>query len=133
MVPVVQKELGLKDEDSARKLFYSNTFDFTGMGPALIKKLLRELQSSIGFFEVQTGQSIGSVVCTLLPPKLEWLENTLASQLSVEALPLDLGPWLASHQITLGERVAGLSLARRWWGLFSLMTQYHAELTEKQA
>jgi hypothetical protein len=35
MVPIVQKELGLKDEESARKLFYSNTFDFTGMGPLL--------------------------------------------------------------------------------------------------
>ncbi|MFA5057274.1 MAG: hypothetical protein WC485_04120, partial [Opitutaceae bacterium] len=29
MIPVVQKELNLKDEESARKLFYSNTFDFT--------------------------------------------------------------------------------------------------------
>ncbi len=34
MVPVVQKELGLKDEESARKLFRSNTFDFTGHGAA---------------------------------------------------------------------------------------------------
>lgn len=32
MIPVVQKELGLKDEESAKKLFYSNTFDFTSMG-----------------------------------------------------------------------------------------------------
>ena len=31
MIPVVQKELGLKDEESAKKLFYSNTFDFTSM------------------------------------------------------------------------------------------------------
>ncbi|HTQ30572.1 MAG TPA: hypothetical protein VMI53_05125, partial [Opitutaceae bacterium] len=61
MIPVVQKELGLKDEESARKLFYSNTFDFTGMGATLIKKLVKELQSSIGFYEVQTGQSIGQV------------------------------------------------------------------------
>ena len=37
--------LGLKDEESARKLFYSNTFDFTGMGSVLTKKLIKELQS----------------------------------------------------------------------------------------
>jgi len=55
MIPVVQKELGLKDEESAKKLFYSNTFDFTSMGLSLTKKLLKELQSSIGFYEVQTG------------------------------------------------------------------------------
>ncbi|OYV00414.1 MAG: hypothetical protein CFE26_24015, partial [Verrucomicrobiales bacterium VVV1] len=59
MVPVEQKELGLKDEEAARKLFYSNTFDFTGMGPLLVKRLMKELQSSIGFYEVQTGQSVG--------------------------------------------------------------------------
>ncbi|MCC5022904.1 MAG: hypothetical protein J6386_08960 [Candidatus Synoicihabitans palmerolidicus] len=43
MIPVVQKELGLKDEESAKKLFFSNTFDFTGMGPALIKRLLHDV------------------------------------------------------------------------------------------
>ena len=67
MIPVVQKELGLKDEESAKKLFYSNTFDFTSMGNALIKKLLKELQSSIGFYEVQTGQSVGLLHGTQLP------------------------------------------------------------------
>ncbi len=133
MVPVVQKELGLKDEQSAQKLFYSNTFDFTGMGPALIKKLLRELQSSIGFFEVQTGQSIGQVICTLLPPKLEWLEGAIASQLAVAPLVLDLPEWLESHKITLGDRVAGAPLSRRWLGLFSLMVQYHAAPSEEKA
>ena len=35
-----KKELALKDEESAKKLFYSNTFDFTGMAPLLTKKLL---------------------------------------------------------------------------------------------
>jgi len=50
MIPVVQKELGLKDQESAMKLFYSNTFDFTSMGGALVKKLLKELQSLIGFY-----------------------------------------------------------------------------------
>ena len=74
MVPIVQKELGLKDEESAKKLFYSNTFDFTGMGPLLIKKLLKELQSSIGFYEVQTGQSVGQLLSTQLSPKLAWLD-----------------------------------------------------------
>jgi len=43
--------------------------DFTGMGPVLIKKLLKELQSSIGFYEVQTGQSIGQVMATGLSSK----------------------------------------------------------------
>jgi hypothetical protein len=100
MVPVVQKELGLKDEESARRLFYSNTFDFTGMASAFTKKLIKELQSSIGFYEVQTGQSIGQVVCTLLPSKLSWMQNAIAGQLGVESLKVDYPAWLNSRGIS---------------------------------
>ncbi len=121
MLPVVQKELGLKDGESARKLFFSNTFDFTGMGPLLVKKLLKELQSSIGFYEVQTGQSVGQVLCTSMPAKLGWLEGTIASALGVASVTLDLAPWLRSRQVTLGEGVAASGLDARWFGLVSLM------------
>jgi len=123
MVPVIQKELGLKDEESARKLFYSDTFDFTGMGPTLLKRLLKELQSSIGFYEVQTGQSVGQVLCAHLPPKLAWLETAMASALGIAKLELDLLPWLQSRQITLGDAAARVAPDARWLGLFSLMVQ----------
>ncbi|MEO5958355.1 MAG: hypothetical protein ABIZ49_10925 [Opitutaceae bacterium] len=135
MVPIVQKELGLKDEESARKLFYSNTFDFTGMGPLLVKKLLKELQSSIGFYEVQTGQSVGQVLSTQLPPKLTWLETAIATALGVTSLKLDPLPWLQSRQITVPEALAKTAQDTRWFGLLSLMTQYdlvHASPVEEK-
>jgi hypothetical protein len=125
MVPIVQKELGLKDEESARKLFYSNTFDFTGMGPLLIKKLLKELQSSIGFYEVQTGQSVGQVLSTQLSPKLAWLDTAIASALGITSLKLDPVPWLQSRQITLPEGLAKQAQEVRWFGLLGLMAHYH--------
>lgn len=126
MIPVIQKELSLKDEESAKKLFYSNTFDFTGMGGLLIKKLLKELQSSIGFHEVQTGQSVSHVLCTQLPPKLAWLEAAVAGALGVGALKLDFAPWLESRQITFANPAAAQGLDTRWFALFSLMTTYDA-------
>jgi hypothetical protein len=130
MIPAVQKEIGLKDEEAARKLFYSNAFDFTGMGAALIKKLLKELQSSIGFYEVQTGQSIGQVVCTLLPPKLGWLENAISTQLGVPTLAVDYKTWLGARNITFSESAAKQELNNRWLGLFSLMlTQNHVAVS----
>jgi hypothetical protein len=125
MVPIVQKELGLKDEESARKLFYSNTFDFTGMGPLLIKRLLKELQSSIGFYEVQTGQSVGQVLCTQLSPKLAWLDAAVANSLGVASLKLDPAPWLQSRQITLPEALAKNAQDVRWFGLLGLMANYN--------
>lgn len=124
MVPVVQKELGLKDEESARKLFYSNTFDFTGMGPNLIKKLIKELQSSIGFYEVQTGQSIGQVFCTLLPSKMGWIQGAIASQLGVGLLNLDVIPWLKSRGITLADTIPAGEVDSRYLGVFSLMLSH---------
>jgi Tfp pilus assembly PilM family ATPase len=125
MIPVVQKELNLKDEESAKRLFYSNTFDFAGMGPLLIRKLLKELQSSIGFYEVQTGQSIGQVLCTMTPPKLTWLDAAIANALGVPILKLDLAPWLQSRQITVSEQAVTTGLGPRWLGLLGMMTHYN--------
>jgi Tfp pilus assembly PilM family ATPase len=125
MVPVVQKELGLKDEESARKLFFSNTFDFTGMGPILTRRLVKELQSSIGFYEVQTGQSVGLLHCTQLPQKLAWLGGAVATALGVSPLKLELPAWLESRKITLAENVQQ-AMDDRWLGLFSLMVDHKA-------
>lgn len=136
MLPVVQKELGLKDAESARKLFFSNTFDFTGMGPLLVKRLLKELQSSIGFYEVQTGQSVGQILCLGLPPKLAWLEGAIAGALGIGTLKLEIEPWLQAHGVTLAAPVAAQRLDARWFGLLSLMISHvpsHAAVPEKKA
>ncbi|HEX2852087.1 MAG TPA: hypothetical protein VHO24_02530 [Opitutaceae bacterium] len=126
MLPVVQKELGLKDEESAKKLFYSNTFDFTGMGPSLIKKLLKELQSSIGFYEVQTGQSVGQVLTMQLSPKQAWLDTAIANSLGIASMKPDTPTWLPTRQITLPDALAKNAQEVRWFGLLSLMAQYNA-------
>lgn len=127
MVPIVQKELGLKDEESARKLFYSNTFDFTGMGPLLVKKLLKELQSSIGFYEVQTGQSVAQLLMTQLSPKLQWLEGAIATALGISSLKLDPLPWLQAGQITVSESLVKTVQDVRWLGVLALMPQQISE------
>lgn len=124
MVPVVQKELGLKDEESAKKLFFSNTFDFSGMGASLCKRLLKELQSSMGFYEVQTGQSIGQLVCTVLPSKLEWLEAVIASQIGVGVLQPNYGPWLASRQVVFADTVPVTQLDARKFAFLGLLLKF---------
>lgn len=130
MVPVVQKELGLKDEESARKLFFSNTFDFTGMGAALCKRLLKELQSSMGFYEVQTGQSISQLVCTALPSKLNWLEGVIAAQLGVSVLIPDVKPWLSSRNISLSSSVDVATLDVRKFSTLGLIMEFGTKTTD---
>jgi hypothetical protein len=127
MIPVVQSELGLKDAESARKLFLTNAFDFSGMGRSLVKRLLKELQSSIGFYEVQTGQSVGQVLCTSIPPKLAWLETAISSALGVSTLTLDIPAWLRSRDITISEQAGSEVLNGRWLGLVALMVSHTAQ------
>jgi len=126
MIPFVQKELGLKDEAAARKLFLSNAFDFTGMGSILIKKVIKELQSSIGFYEVQTGQSISQVACTVLPPKLAWLEVAIATDLGVTVFKPDIPAWLTARSITLADHLVSAAQDTRRMGLLGLMVRNNA-------
>jgi hypothetical protein len=124
MFPIVQQELGLKDEESTRKLFFSNTFDFTEMGPTLLKKMIKELQSSTGFYEVQTGQTIGQIHLNILPKNLAWMGGLLARTLGIDPLKPEYPRWLKSLGIEPGAGVELAALDSRWLGLFGLMGKY---------
>lgn len=125
MYPIIQQELGLKDESSAKKIFYSNTFDFTEMGPKLLRKMLKELQASTGFYEVQTGQTIGQIFLSLLPKNLQWVGQVLARSLGVDVVELDFPAWVKAQGITMADEVDVASLENRWIGLFGLMGDYN--------
>ena len=99
MVRIVQQVLGLKDEKAALRLFYSDTFDFQEMGPQLVAELLQELNAYAAFYELETGHTVGQILCTMIPTKLGWLNRTLSKLMVVDPLDLDFPGWLASHQI----------------------------------
>lgn len=123
--PLLQRELGLKDEESARKLFYSNTFDFAEMGPKLMKRMTKELQATTGFYEVQTGLTIRHVFLSVLPKNLSWVSKTVSDSLALEILQPSLEGWLESLKIKPGDGVEVMNLGARWMGLFSLMGEFH--------
>lgn len=120
VLPVIQKELGLKDEDSARDLFFSNTFDFRDIGPKLLRKVLKELNASTGFYEVQTGQTIPHMYMTSLPENLAWIPEVVASELDINLLEIDWQGWAASIGISFGEDCSPSSFDASKFGLFSL-------------
>jgi hypothetical protein len=127
MFPIVQHELGLKDEESTRKLFFSNTFDFTEMGPTLLKKMIKELQSSTGFYEVQTGQTIGQIHLNILPKNLAWMSGLLARTLAIDTLKPEYPRWLKTLGIEPAPGVELAALDGRWLGLFGLMGKYESK------
>lgn len=125
--PLLQRELGLKDESSARKLFLSNTFDFAEIGPKLLARLTKELQATTGLYEVQTGQSIEHLFLGVLPGNLTWVEKTIADALALDILKPSFEPWLESLQIKVGDSVEVSNIRARWMGLFSLMAEFQAK------
>ena len=122
--PLLQRELGLKDEASARKLFFSNTFDFTEMGAKLLRRLIKELQASTGFYEVQTGQSIDRLYLSYMPKNFSWVGTTIAEALGLEILQPKFEDWLSSLDVTAGEGVELLHLESGWLDLFSQMGEF---------
>ena len=133
MIPVVKQELGLKDEESAKRLFFSNTFDFTEVGPKLLRKLIRELQASTGFYEVQTGQTISHLFLPKLPAAFSWVGNVLAETLGVELLKVNPVSWLEAHDVTFDEDVDTSILGDEWFGLISLMCPFEASNSHGEA
>jgi hypothetical protein len=93
--------------------------------------LINELQSSIGFFEVQTGQSIGNVICPNLSSKRRWLEGVIVSQMGVSPIEMNLKPWLESRGITFSTDTADMEITREWLGVLSLMPRYDAVETDQ--
>ncbi len=130
--PLLQAELGLKDESSARRIFFSNTFDFAEMGPKLLRNVIRELQASIGSYEVKTGQMIEHIFVSLLPKNLSWISRTLSSTLGVQTLRVDYARWLNDLGVEVGDAVDLSNLGSRWLGLFSLLGEYQ-QRTFKQS
>lgn len=120
VLPVIQKELGLKDEESARNLFSSNTFDFREIGPKLLSKILKELNASTGFYEVQTGQTIPYLYMTSLPENLNWIPEVISQELDIKLLDVDWHGWAEGIGVTFGEGCSLADLGPSAFGLFSL-------------
>lgn len=123
--PVLQQELELKDEASARKLFYTNTFNFAEMGKRLLLPILKELQSISGYYEVHTGLTIDNVFIGVLPNTLNWVSRTISESLGFEAIQPDMEPWLKSLQVEFSGDTELSNLESGWLGVFSLMGEFN--------
>lgn len=122
--PLLQRELGLKDEQSARKLFFSNTFDFAEMGSKLLRRITKEVQAAAGFYEVQTGQAIEAIFLPILPKNLAWIGKSLSDSLGLEVLRPDFEAWMESLDVKMDRGVDVSMLNARWLSLFALMGEY---------
>lgn len=120
-------ELSLKDEDAAIRLLSSKDFDFSSISRKIIRKLLRELQSSIGYYEVQTGQSVNWIHSASRSIQMDWLEGSIGGFLNLEPFELEIGEWLKSGGISFANDELSEMTDFSWIGLFSSLYTFNKE------
>lgn len=123
----VKNELSLKDIESAEKLLASQDFDFGPMATQILRRLLRELQSSIGFYEVQTGQSISKILCQSGKGSAKWLLGSLSELLNLESLSFDLDAWLTERGVELAGEEVKNTVDVSWLGLLAMAVDLNAK------
>ncbi len=134
MVPLVQRNLGLKDFAAAKKLLYANAFDFSAMGPELTLGLAREVHALISHLEVRTGRSVRQLLNLRLPPKMGWLGLALARELGLEPLAPAIDNWLAARGITPAAAVrVAVGSDPGWLGVWGLMLRGEVQDAEQAA
>lgn len=120
-IPALSEQLGVKDEESARNILYSNTFDLTEMGTSLLNRLLREIRASTAFYEVQTGQSIGAMFISIPIQGMDWIGRSIERDLGIGRLIPDMTSWLNARGVSLSENLAPEAKKEGNLGIFSLM------------
>ena len=124
MLPQIKSELGLADEAVAKKILWANTFDFTEMAPVLLRRLVKEIQASVGFYEVQTGFATGQIFMPDLPARFSWMVAHLSRTLSLDAMQPDFEQWADKVGITLAPAVADTSMENLCWSVFAQVGNY---------
>lgn len=124
MLPQIKTELGLADEVVARKILWANTFDFTEMAPMLLRRLVKEIQASVGFYEVQTGFATGQIFMPALPARFGWVVAHLARALSLDAMQVDFEHWSARLGVELPPELLESSIDGACWPIITYAGTY---------
>ncbi len=103
MYPVVQRELGLRDTESARRMLAARTFDLENIGPLLTNEIVSEFLTMIGFYEVQYGQTINRMTPIGISPGFSWVPKAVSSGLGMDVGYSDMRDAFAAYGVELSE------------------------------
>lgn len=129
----LKEELNLKDDDAAERLLSSKDFDFSSISRKILRKLLRELQSSIGYYEVQTGQSVSWIHSHSKGISMDWLELSLGQALNLKPFELDFHAWLESLEIRFADEELASKVDISWMAMMSALCSFGVQKESEEA
>jgi len=123
LAAALRDEMSLKDEAAAQKILDSQAFDLGPMAPKLLRRLLRELQSAIGFFEVQTGSSVSELFCLKDGRSVAWLEESICELLNLAPIEIDMPALIKGDQLSFADEEVAGQVDASWIGMMSLLLE----------
>ena len=123
MLPHLQRSLKFHDESSTKEALYSGSLSNTEESQTLaLEKIVKELKSYTGFYEVQTGRTINHVYFNGLSQRMDWIAQHLAEKLYLQLMAVDFSKWLPAQKISCDQSIKLENLHSSWLTLFSLMS-----------
>lgn len=118
IVELARKELGIVDEEEARRRLRDGDQELVGLATKLVRRIGRDLKPVVDSYEMTTGQPVEEVFCPYLPPGLVWLGGPLARSIGRTAMTIDCADWLTKARLRPAEGVKGIG--PHWLGVLSL-------------
>jgi hypothetical protein len=117
------KEFGLETSEQAQARLANVEEELLLRAGRLVRPIARELKPIFDSFELTTGQRVGELFCTSLPPWLSWVNEPLATATGLEIFAIDCNKWLK----TVNLRAApDLDFPPRWFSPLALIADHGA-------
>ncbi|MDD3179087.1 MAG: hypothetical protein PHQ04_01910 [Opitutaceae bacterium] len=118
LVESAEKILMLEDHATALRELGNPSENLRSHSRRLVRMISRHLRPAIDYYELQTGQRVGALLCAQLPSKLTWLGEALAAAVDLESIAVDLATWLPTVNVQLTDAPPALNAS--WLPVFSL-------------
>lgn len=121
IVSLARKEFNLPDDLSAEKFIIEEPSKDQSIASLLTSRIVSELKSYIGFFEVQSGKQISGMYFNGLTPNFSWIERSILEGLGVEGIKIDAASVFDDKKVELGDKLVA---EPHWLGLLKLISNH---------
>jgi hypothetical protein len=118
IIEAAQREFALDSAEAARTRLETVDDDLIERSRRLARPLARLIKPAVDYYELQTGQRVGSVFCPNLPTKLAWIAEALAASDRLALFQPDCTAWCEKVGLSIPTD-GSISLGPRWLGPLS--------------
>lgn len=120
VLPTFVADLKINDINTARRNIISGAVTPDGLTGNPFDKICKDIKSCLGFFEMQSGTAVNTVMIYPLHKNLKWMAELITSTLELTTFEINYQDWLKAANIVVAPN-AQLTLTKDDWVPFGLM------------